>query len=257
LTSDGLRLAGAPKQIMARAAAEPVLVEAPDLVRRGGKYVLFYSAGWYFKPNYQTRYATAASIEGPYQKAPGALLTTEGYGGKVQGPGSADVLSEHGGDHLVFHGIQQYLGGSTVNRGMYVAALGWDGARPVVRGAPSRYEAERGRLNGCVVPLDRPRASAGRAAGPFDRDGCPLEISVFAPAAGRYSVVVRYTNWSGRPSRLELTVNGAAPSPVPLRAMRVGSWSSAVEERELSAGWNTLGLRRMDGRGEVDYVEVR
>jgi hypothetical protein len=257
LTPDGLRTEGAPKQVLGRGAGEPVLVEAPDLVRRGGKYVLFYSAGWYFQSNYQTRYATASSIEGPYQKASGPLLTTDAYGGKVQGPGSADVLSDQSGDQLVFHGIRQYLGGSKVNRGMYVAALGWDGARPVVRGVPFRYEAEQGRLNGCVAPLDRPRASGGKAAGPFDRDGCPLEIPVFAPVAGRYSAEIRYANRSGRQSRLELTVNGAAPSGVVLRATKPGTWSSATVEGNLSAGWNTLGLRRMEGQGEVDYVAVR
>ncbi|MFD0851819.1 family 43 glycosylhydrolase, partial [Actinomadura adrarensis] len=141
LSPDGLRLAGPPKRILTRSPHEPILVEAPDLVRRGDRYVLFYSAGWYFQPNYQTRYATAPSIEGPYQKAPAPLLTTEAYGGKIQGPGSSDVLSEQGGDHIVFHGIREYLGGSSVNRAMYVAALGWDGARPVVHGVPTRYEA--------------------------------------------------------------------------------------------------------------------
>jgi hypothetical protein len=250
LTSDGLRPAAAPKRILGRDGGEPVLVEAPDLVRRGGKYVLFYSAGWYFKPNYQTRYATASSIEGPYQKAPGPLLTTEAYGRAIQGPGSADVLGGEHGDQLVFHGIRDYLGGSKVNRAMYVAALGWDGARPVVRGAPVRYEAERGRLNGCVVPLDRPRASGGKAVGPF---GLP----VFVPVAGRYSVEVRYGNWTGKQARLEMTMNGTAPATVGLRASKTGSWNSATVEGNLSAGWNTLGLRRLDGQGQVDYVAVR
>ncbi|GAA4099603.1 family 43 glycosylhydrolase [Actinomadura miaoliensis] len=257
LTADGLRLAGPPKRILGRGADEPVLVEAPDLVRRGGKYVLFYSAGWYFKSNYQTRYAVASSIEGPYEKARGPLLSTGGYGGRVRGPGSADVLADAGGDYLVFHGIQRYLGGSKVNRGMYVAALGWDGARPVVRGAPVRYEAERARLNGCATPLARPRASGGKAVGPFDRPGCPVDVSVFVPVAGRYSVRIQYANWSGKKARLEVTVNGAAPGPVGLRRTKKGSWTSATVQRDMSAGWNTLSLRRLDGSGQVDYVEVR
>jgi hypothetical protein len=257
LTPDGLRTVGGPTRILGRDENEPVLVEAPDLVRRGGKYVLFYAAGWYFQSNYQTRYAVASSIQGPYQKAPEPLLSTDAHGGEIQGPGSADVLSDASGDHLVFHGIRQYLGDSKVNRAMYVAALGWDGARPVVRGAPTRYEAERGRLNGCVTAFGRSGASGGQAVGPFDRDGCPLEIPVFVPVAGRYSVRIRYANSSGQEGRLELTVNGAAPTPVRLSPAKNGSWTSATAEGDLSAGWNTLGLRRLDGWGEVDHLEVR
>ncbi|GAA4130105.1 family 43 glycosylhydrolase [Actinomadura keratinilytica] len=257
LTADGLRLAGPPKRILGRGAGEPVLVEAPDLVRRGGKYVLFYSAGWYFDSSYQTRYAVASSIEGPYEKAAGPLLSTGGYGGRVRGPGSVDVLADTGGDYLVFHGIRQRLGGSKVNRGMYVAALGWDGARPVVRGAPVRYEAERARLNGCMTPLRRPRASGGRAAGPSGGPGCSVDVAVFAPVAGRYSVRIQYANWSRAKARLEVTVNGAAPAPLGLRRTKKGSWTSATVQRDLSAGWNTLGLRRLDGGGQIDYVEVR
>jgi hypothetical protein len=256
LSPDGLRPAGAPKQIMGRAADEPVLVEAPDLVRRGGKYVLLYSAGWYFESNYQTRYAVASSIEGPYAKG-GAVQSTGLYGGRVEGPGSADVFGDETGDYLVFHGILDYRGGSKVTRGMYVARLGWDGARPAVRGVPVRYEAERGRLNGCVSALARPHASGGWAVGPFARDDCRVEVPVFAPAAGRYTVVSRYANRSGRDSDLEMSVNGYAATSVRLRGTKGADWGSVTAAVELAAGWNTVGLRRLDGQGQIDYLELR
>lgn len=194
LTPDGLGLAGPPKQIMGRAADEPVLVEAPDLVRRGGQYVLLYSAGWYFQSNYQTRYAVASSIEGPYQKG-GAVQSTGLYGGKVEGPGSADVLGDETGDYLVFHGILDHHGGSKVTRGMYVARLGWDGARPVVRGVPVRYEAERARLDGCVSALGGPTRPAAAPSGrsPATTAGwtCPCSLPsppVLGPDAVRQPV---------------------------------------------------------------------
>ncbi|MES9539337.1 family 43 glycosylhydrolase [Actinomadura sp. NPDC000600] len=256
LSPDGLHLAGAPKQIMGRAADEPVLVEAPDLVRRGGKYVLLYSAGWYFKPNYQTRYAVASSIEGPYAKG-GPVQSTGLYGGKVEGPGGADVFGDETGDYLVFHGILDSRGGSGLVRGMYVARLGWDGARPAVQGVPVRYEAERGRLNGCVSALARPNASGGSAIGPFARDDCRAEVPVFAPAAGRYAVGVRYANRSGRDSDLEVSVNGYAATSVRLRATEGAGWGSVTATVELAAGWNTIGLRRLDGQGQIDYLELR
>ncbi|QXJ23969.1 family 43 glycosylhydrolase [Actinomadura graeca] len=255
LTPDGLGLYGEPKRILAR-GSEPALVEAPDLVKRGGEYVLLYSAGWYFRPDYQTRYAVAPSIEGPYEKAGRPLQSTGGYGGKVEGPGSADVLSDDTGDHLVFHGILKHLGGANVNRGMYVTPLGWDGARPVIRGTAVRHEAEDGRLNGCVSVLARPNASGGKAAGPFDRDGCRLEVPVFAPAAGRYSVRAQYANRSGQESDLELSVNGTAATRLRLRVTKDADWTSTSAEVELAAGWNTLGLRRVNGQGQLDYLEL-
>ncbi len=256
LTPDGLGLYGEPKKILGH-DSEPALVEAPDLVKRGDRYVLLYSAGWYFRSNYQTRYAVAPSIEGPYEKAAQPLQSTGAYGGRVEGPGSADVLSDDTGDYLVFHGILKYLGGASVNRGMYVTPLGWDGARPAIRGTPVRYEAEGGRLNGCVSALGRPNASGGTAVGPFDRDGCRLEVLVFAPAAGRYSVRAQYANRSGHDSDLELSVNGTAAAQVRLRVTKGADWTSTSADVELSSGWNTLGLRRVNGQGQLDYLEVR
>jgi hypothetical protein len=255
LSPDGLRPAGAPKRIMGRGPDEPVLVEAPDLVRRGGKYVLLYSAGWYFESTYQTRYAVASSIEGPYEKA-GPLQSTGLYGGAVEGPGSADVLSSRTGDYLVFHGILDHHGGSRVTRGMYVARLGWDGARPVVRGVPVRYEAERGRLGGCVFALARPGASGGRAIGPFARADCRVDVPVFAPAAGKNTVGIRYANRSGRDSRLELSVDGRVAAPVRLPVATGGGWATATAEVDLADGWHTLGLRSAD-QLEIDYLDLR
>lgn len=258
MSPDGLRLAGPPKRIMGRAADEPVLVEAPDLVRRGDSYVLLYAAGWYFQSNYQTRYAVASAIEGPYRKG-GPIQSTGQYGGQVDGPGSADVLSDETGDYLVFHGILDRHGGSRVTRGMYVARLGWDGARPAVRGVPVRYEAERGRLNGCVSVLARPRASGGRAIGPFAQDGCRVDVPVFAPAAGKYTVRTQYANRSGTDAYLEFFANGTVATSLRLRPTKGAGWASVSAEVELAAGWNTLSLRRLggQGQGQVDYLDVR
>ncbi|MEV5570981.1 family 43 glycosylhydrolase [Spirillospora sp. NPDC052269] len=260
LDPDGLHTAGEPPhRLIARDPSDPILVEAPALVRHGGQYVLFYSSGWYYTSGYQTRYAVAPSLFGPYRKAPGTLLSTGGFGGTVQGPGSVSVLSSSDGadDYLVYHGIRQYLGGSRVSRAMYVGALGWDGARPVVRGPAVRYEAERGRLNGCVQVQRRERASGAAAVGPFDRDGCALEIPVFAPETGRYKVRVQYADWAKDEARLELTVNGASPKQVRMSPTRTGVWSSVTLDADLGNGWNSLALRRVSGRTQVDFVEVR
>jgi hypothetical protein len=256
LSPDGLYTAGPPKKLLSRSGNEPVLVESPDLVRRGGKYVLLYSAGWYFTSDYQTRYATAASLEGPYVKA-GTLQTTGGYQGKVKGPGGADIVSDEAGDHLAFHGILKFEGGSKVTRGLFVAPLGWAGAKPVLQGVTTRYEAERWRLNGCTAPTGRKHASGGRALNPVPANGCRVEADVFVPVAGRYGIKVGFANRSGQDSHQELTVNGAAPTQIKLGKTGGDDWTSTSAEADLKAGWNVLGLRSLDGRGQLDYLEVR
>lgn len=257
LSPDGLYLAGPARKIMGRGKDDPVLVESPSLVRRGGKYVLLYSAGWYFKTNYQTRYAESASLTGPYVKAKDPLQSTGLYDGDVKGPGGASIVHDATGDHLVFHGLLNYHGSRHILRGMYVAALAWNGSRPVLQGVPSRYEAEQGRLNGCVSALPRPNASAGRAAGPFDRDGCGLDVPVLAPAAGHYTVRVEYANRSGRESHLRFSVNKTPDTTLTLRTTRGSDWSSTEVQVDLQAGWNTLALSREDGQAQIDYLEVR
>ncbi|XRQ10864.1 family 43 glycosylhydrolase [Actinomadura welshii] len=258
LTPDGRGLAGTPKRIMGRGAGEPVLVEAPELVRRGGKYVLLYSSGWYFKPNYQTRYAVASSIEGPYEKAAEPVQSTGAYRSGVEGPGSVDVFTDETGDYLFFHGILNYHDDSDVTRGMYVARLGWDGARPAVRGVPVRYEAERARLNGCASALRRERASGGAAIGPFARGDCRVDVPVFAPTAGWYAVEAQYADLSGQASALVLSVNGHPAASLRLPVTGGTDWRAATAKVELPAGWTRLGLRRLDGsRGLLDYLELR
>ncbi|HEY8478896.1 MAG TPA: family 43 glycosylhydrolase [Spirillospora sp.] len=258
LNRDGLSVADEPTQILARGPEEPVLVEAPELVRRHGKYVLFYSAGWFFTPQYQTRYAVASSIEGPYEKAAAPLQSTEAYRGRVEGPGSADVLTDDTGDYLVFHGILDYHADANVTRGMYIARLGWDGARPVVQGIPVRHEAERARMTHCAPASARADASGGAAAGPFPHGGCRVELRLFAPAAGWHPLDVRYSNVSGGDAELRMWVNGRPAGTLRLPAVTGTAWGSATANVALAAGWNTLVLQgKGDGQIHLDYVEMR
>lgn len=256
LSPDGLYLAGPPRKLIGRGADDPVLVESPALLYRGGKYVLMYSAGWYFQTNYQTRYAVASSLNGPYVKAPAPVQSTGAYGGKVKGPGGASVVTDAAGDHLVFHGILEFHGGSKVTRGMYVASLGWEGSRPVLRGVPVRYEAENARLGGCAGAVGIPGASGGRALTPLGQDGCQVALDVVAPETGRYTVRIRYANRSGRAAAQRLTVNGRAAVPVELHATGPDEWGTAEVEVDLVAGRNSFAVRQVAGAGRLDYIEV-
>jgi beta-xylosidase len=111
---------------------EADIVEAPTLVRHGGRYVLFYSANTFDSGNYFVNYATAAQVRGPYVKAPGRLLTSATLGNAYRNPGHEGVVSTPDGDRLVFHAS---IGGGA--RAMFVAGLGWnpDGT-PVVEVGP-------------------------------------------------------------------------------------------------------------------------
>ncbi|KAB2370836.1 family 43 glycosylhydrolase, partial [Actinomadura montaniterrae] len=255
LSPDGLHPAGPPRKILSR-GSDPVLVESPALVRRGGRYVLFYSAGWYFTRGYQTRYAEAASLFGPYAKAGEPLQSTGRYGGAVDGPGGASVFTDETGDHLVFHGVLEFHRGGGVLRGMYVAALGWDGSRPVLRGVPARFEAERAWPPGCAAAAGRPRASGGRVLLLFPRPGCEAALDVAAPEAGRYTLRIKYANRSGADAVQECTVNGRSPVPVPFRTTKGDDWGTVSLMVDLRAGRNTLGFRRMPGTAQLDYVEI-
>ncbi len=113
MTQDGTAPAGPRTEILrADRPEEKGIVEAPVITQRGGQYVLFYSADDYRNAGYQTRYATASSLTGPYTKADQPLLTTDSIGHAAEGPGGADVV----GRRIYFHG---WLGGQRAARGLF------------------------------------------------------------------------------------------------------------------------------------------
>ncbi|MDQ0381589.1 beta-xylosidase [Amycolatopsis thermophila] len=113
MSQDGTATAGARTEILrADRPEENGIVEAPAITQRGNRFVLFYSAGDFRDAAYQTRYATASSLTGPYTKADQPLLTTDSLGHATEGPGGADVV----GGRIYFHG---WLGGQRTQRGMF------------------------------------------------------------------------------------------------------------------------------------------
>ncbi|MET3982629.1 beta-xylosidase [Streptomyces sp. PvR034] len=132
VSADGTRTTGeAVRLIRQDRAWEGALVEAPTLVKRGGRYVLFYSADSYDGPHYKTGYAVASRLAGPYTKADAPLMTTESFGGAVRGPGGQDVVTgPDGRDRILFHG---WSPDGTRRRVLYTARLDFPGGRPVVR----------------------------------------------------------------------------------------------------------------------------
>ncbi|MET9379484.1 glycoside hydrolase family 43 protein [Streptomyces sp. NPDC002992] len=135
---DGTSLTGEPVALIKQDRDwEGGLVEAPTLVKRDGRYVLFYSADAYAAEieggtRYKTGYAVASSLHGPYTKAAAPLMTTDTFAGRAIGPGGQDVVTGPGGrDHIVFHAWNA----DRTLRAMHLADLGFTDGHPVIRGS--------------------------------------------------------------------------------------------------------------------------
>lgn len=99
---DGISKIGEPTPILDRDQMDGPLIEAPALHRSdGGIYFLFYSGNCFTTPLYDTAYATATDIRGPYVKAARPLLIS-GDGPDLVGPGGLDIITN--GQMVVFHG---------------------------------------------------------------------------------------------------------------------------------------------------------
>lgn len=106
LSADGLTLAGDPKTLLTTSESwEGILVEAPTLIKQGGKYHLFYSANDYYSDQYAVGHAISDSLFGDYKKVPQPFLTSANLDEKVIGPGGQDViLDQEGNWRVFFHG---------------------------------------------------------------------------------------------------------------------------------------------------------
>ena len=58
------------KTIMNRQEEDGPLIEAPQIVKAGNTFFLFFSSGCTRSPSYNVKYATAPALEGPYTRAP-------------------------------------------------------------------------------------------------------------------------------------------------------------------------------------------
>ncbi len=129
LSSDGLRLQGEATPLIRQDQAwEGPLVEAPTLWKHSGRYYLFYSANWYYGPDYAIGYAVADHPLGPYRKALAPLLGTDGRV-PIIGPGGQDVLQSGPSETwLVYHSWSPDMR----TRSVRIDPLDWHDGAPVV-----------------------------------------------------------------------------------------------------------------------------
>ena len=133
LSADGTRLEGEPTPLLtADARWEGVLVEAPTLWKRDGRYYLFYSANDYRSRAYAVGYAVSNTPTGPYMKASENPVLKTDLGSGVVGPGGQDILAgPDGRTYILFHA---WTAGAY--RGLNVAPLAWKDGKPVVELPP-------------------------------------------------------------------------------------------------------------------------
>jgi hypothetical protein len=99
---DGTTFLGDEVLINYRLEEDGPLVEAPQIVYRDGHYIHLFSSHAYYQDEYDTKYAVADNVMGPYVR--GGQLIAAGMGGLL-GPGGAQAVQDDNSDVIVFHGI--------------------------------------------------------------------------------------------------------------------------------------------------------
>lgn len=117
--ADGVTPTGTATQILDRDTSDGPLVEAPSLVLVSGTYYLFFSSNCYNGLDYDTSYATASAVGGPYTKASSPLLVSGDDGGALNSPGSVTVGPA--GTQMVFH--SDSVAGDSSLRQMWTAGI--------------------------------------------------------------------------------------------------------------------------------------
>ncbi|RDW81597.1 glycoside hydrolase family 43 protein [Aspergillus mulundensis] len=102
VADNGYSKVGDAVTLIDRDESDGPLVEAPSIVKADGFYYLLYSSHMFNSPDYDSKYATAPSVAGPWTRrgrvvAPGDSSDV----GPLSGPGGADVSAD--GTKFVFH----------------------------------------------------------------------------------------------------------------------------------------------------------
>lgn len=144
LAADGLSVVGEPTPIARNDAAwEGEIAEAPFMVRRGDRYILFYSAnffGWGERDRlspYATGYAVCQTPLGPCTDAPAnPILVSREQPSCLSGPGHPAIFEAQGRQYIAFHAWAARRGcrRGEDSRYMHILPLEWSGDVPVIGG---------------------------------------------------------------------------------------------------------------------------
>ncbi|WP_219641708.1 CBM35 domain-containing protein [Cohnella sp. CFH 77786] len=126
--------------------------------------------------------------------------------------------------------------------------------------ANNRYEAERALVNRANT-FSNASASNGKYIGQIDFADSYVQFTVNVPAAGAYTVDVRYANGTSANSTHSLSVNGGAAStvtyPVTGGWLYTGNAATVTVNVNLNAGSNTIRFTKgATGYAELDYIQL-
>jgi len=124
LAPDGRSLAFVPARplITVDRAFEHSVVEAPTLLREGGRYFLLYAGGDWSSRSYSAAYAVCAGPAGPCTKPADGRVLRSGH--KLAGPGGVEVFRDAAGAPWVaFHAYSEPNVGYPSSRYFHVARL--------------------------------------------------------------------------------------------------------------------------------------
>lgn len=136
LSSDGLHLIGAPVMLLTNDQGwEADVVEAPNMLKTGRSYGLFYSGNDYATNRYAIGYARCQSPLGPCAKPADHPILSTNLAAPIPlvGPGGASFFAAGGVTWVAFHTWGVTVAGAPVAaRYMLIERLGWRGGEPVI-----------------------------------------------------------------------------------------------------------------------------
>jgi hypothetical protein len=125
----------------------------------------------------------------------------------------------------------------------------------------AKYEAEDAECTGCTKKTNQ--AASGGYYMRTETTG-NITFSINVPAAGTYTIVIRFSNTAANAKTQDIYVNGSKVKsqefPVTLEG-NLGGAAAAFEDMivqvSLNAGSNTFGIIKNWGHVDVDYIEVK
>ena len=119
-----------------------------------------------------------------------------------------------------------------------------------------QYEAERATVTDASV-VAHSDAIGGSKVGNINNVGSAVKFTVQAPAAGNYTVNVRYDNGTGGTSSHQVTVNNASATTLTYPAtVNWGRFGWAQFSTTLAAGSNTITFKKGTSYAELDQIQL-
>ena len=120
-----------------------------------------------------------------------------------------------------------------------------------------RYEAEYATINRATTRAACCGASNGRVAAYIDYPDSYVHFNnINVPAAGSYTLTVRFANGSGATSSHLVSVNGGASATLNYAHTGWDNWTTVTMSVNLNAGNNTIRFTKGTNYAELDAIEV-